>query len=239
MNKTKKTLLLFASVLMIGISFTACDKDDDNDDNQAAIIEMRDNILAAAEAARTACDHDDNTAEIRASLNTMVEELVALAPQRTESEKASEVAGGWLQIWSDNPFTTVDNICFDTDHIYQIVSLDGYYYNISQVDAFGSSLGYFIRGIYESQEDALPVEFTDAYFSMAPLVSGTDLLDLVQTAENGEIVPAQIPPTPVVGITGTLGNIYVDEELRIITDGSSAVANSSDLYIMRRQAAVQ
>ncbi len=210
-----------------------------NENNtQAQIIELRDRILEEAENARTACDDADNTAEIRASLSVLVDELIALVPQRTEAEKAEEVAGGWFQVWSDNPFTTVPNICFDTFHIYQIVSLNGYYYNISQVNAFGSSLGYFIRGIYELGENALPVEFTDAYFSNEPLPTGMDLVALTDQAENGEIMRAQIPPTPVIGITGTLGNIYVDDLLRIITDGTPASGNS-DLYIMRRQNTVQ
>jgi len=167
-----------------------------NDNTQAQIIELRNRILEEAENARTACDDGDNTTAIRANLSVLVDELIALVPQRTEAEKAEEVAGGWLQVWSDNPFTTVPNICFDTDQIYQIVSPNGYYYNISQVNAFGNSLGYFIRGIYELGENALPVEFTDAYFSTGPLPTGMDLVSLTDQAENGEIERAQLPPTP-------------------------------------------
>lgn len=244
----KKNLLLFI-VLLASVSVLMAQNSDcippatgtfdcDNEDTQTKIIELRNKILEEAENARTACDDGDNTAEIRASLSVMVDELIALVPQRTEAEKAEEVAGGWFQVWSDNPFTTVPNICFDTNHIYQIVSPDGYYYNISQVNAFGNSLGYFIRGIYQLGENALPVEFTDAYFSTGPLPTGMDLVSLTDQAENEEIMRAQIPPTPVIGITGTLGNIYVDDLLRIITDGTPA-SGSSDLYIMRRQATVR
>ncbi len=236
MNKLTTTLL-FAIVLVLGTSFSSCKKDDDSD-NQAAIIEMRDAILIEAESARTACDSDDNTAEIRANLSTMIDELVAMVPVRTEAEKTAEIAGGWYQVWSDNPYTTVDNICFDTERIYQIILPDGYFYNISQVDAFGSSLGYFIRGQYQSGEDFLPIEFTDAYFSNGPLTAGTDLVALAQSAENGEVEQAQIPPTPVIGFTGQLGNIYVDDVMRIITDGGTAIT-SSDIYVMRRQVTVE
>ena len=240
MEQKTKIWILSLIALIISMTFISCSKDDDSgdDDAQAQIIELRNDILAKAEAARTACDHEDNTAENRAELSAMIDELVALVPQRTEAEKASQVAGAWFQVWSDNPFTEVENICFDTNNIYQTVSPDGYYYNISQVNAFGGTLGYFIRGVYEPGENALSVEFTDAYFSTEPLTAGTDLMSLTEQAENDEIVQAQIPPTPVVSIKGTLGNIYIDDVMRIITDGSSA-SGSSDLYVMRRQNTVQ
>jgi len=231
-------LLIFSLLVTASLcTFTSCDKDEEPD-NSEAIVQLRNEILADAEAARTPCDDADNGTQIRTALSTKIDELVALAPRRTEPQKAAEVLGGWLQVWSDNPFTTVDNICFDTERIYQIVYADNFYYNISEVTAFGQRVSYFIRGEYENGEDFLPVEFTDAYFSFMPLTIGTDLVQLGETAEAGGIEAAPLPPTPVVGITGQLSNLYVDEELRIVTDGNSA-AESSDIYVMRRQAAIE
>lgn len=230
-------LFIFSLLLITSLCvFTACNKDDD--DNSETIIQLRTEILEEAEALRTPCDDADNTAQNRASLSAKIDELVALVPKRVESEKAAEILGAWLQVWSDNPFTEVDNICFDTDRIYQIVYADNFFYNISEVTAFGQKSSYFIRGQYEAGDDFLPVEFKDAYFSFDTLAIGTDLVQLGLDAEAGNVVRAPLPPTPVIGLTGQLGNIYVDEELRIITNGSSA-AESSDIYVMRRQVTVE
>jgi len=81
----------------------SCNKDDD--DNSEAIIQLRTEILEEAETLRTLCGDADNTVQNRASLSAKIDELVALILQRAESEKAPEIIGAWLQVWSDNPFT--------------------------------------------------------------------------------------------------------------------------------------
>lgn len=86
-----------------------------------------------------------------------------------------------------------------------------------------------MKGEYTEAEDALPVVFTDAYFSTEVLPKGADLVELGQSAEDGEITQAPFPPTPVVGSTGTLGNIYLDDVLRITTDGSPA-SSEEDIF---------
>ena len=203
------------------------------------IAGLRAEIFEIAEAAQGDCDGQDNSPAVRERISELIDQLALLTPTRTESEKLSDIVGGWQQIWSDTRFTSIPGVCFEAEDIYQVVYPDGFYYNISQVRFLGRTYTNYTRGEYEVGTDFLPIVFTNNFFARGGLEPGTNLVDLGLQAENGEIARAPfIPSIPLNGATGRLGNWYVDEELRVITDGRSA-RESNGIFVSRRVEVVQ
>ena len=94
--------------------------------------------------------------EARSKLEPLINELVASVEQRSEEEKLDEVIGGWKNLWSYRSFG------FNTNYqqVYQIVSEDGYYYNLSELKLGRLSFAGFLRGAYkDAGETENPVHF--------------------------------------------------------------------------------
>ncbi|MEM6926359.1 MAG: hypothetical protein AAF602_05495 [Myxococcota bacterium] len=197
-------------------------------------IAMRDAILAEAERARGACDGDDNDPAVRASLSAAIDELVAATEPETEAEKLSRVVGVWDQVWSDTPFTDFEGICFVGDRIFQVVFEDQFYYNLAQVEAFGMSSRSFVRGEFDVLPDVLDVTFTGGFVASGEIGDTAEALRAeAVAAESGEIEQLPVPGFIEAGTPGRLRNYYVDDVLRVITDGSSAT-ESDGIFITRR-----
>lgn len=238
---------LFLSLLLLGFLFfySSCDLIDIFNDDPGGVVDnsqigvLKSLILTTAENAQGDCDNDDNLELTRQALNELIDQLVSLAPSRTETEKLNEVAGAWQQVWSDNVIANVPGVCFEAEDIYQVVSPDGYYWNIFQARLLGLNFSGYIRGEYTVEDAYLPTTITGNFFATGALTPGTDLPGLAQRAENGEISRAiLVPSLPINGDTGRMGNLYVDEDLRIMTDGRSA-AESETIFVMHRVEAVQ
>lgn len=198
------------------------------------LVLLRDQILEEAELARGACDGDDNDPAVRASLSALIDELVAASPTETESEKLSRVIGVWDQVWSDTPFTEFDGICFIGDQIFQVVFEDQFYYNLAQVEAFGASNRNFVRGQFDVLPDVLDVTFTGGFVASGEIGATAEALrDEALAAEAGDIEALPLPSFIEPGTPGRLRNYYVDDVLRVITDGSSAT-ESDGIYVTRR-----
>jgi hypothetical protein len=242
-----KKKVLFLSLLLLGFLFfqSSCELIDIFNDDPGGVVDnsrigvLKSLILTTAENARGDCDNDDNLELTRRTLNELIDQLVSIAPQRTEAEKLIEVAGAWQQVWSDNVIANVPGVCFEAEDIYQVVSPDGFYWNIFQARFLGLNFTGYIRGEYTVEDAYLPTAITGNFFATGALTSGADLLNLAQRAENGEISRAiLVPSLPINGDTGRMGNLYVDEDLRIVTDGRSA-AESETIFVMRRSAVVE
>jgi len=195
--------------------------------------ELRDAILITAEAARTECDGDDNDPAIRERLSTWADRLVALGPDLPEGDKVDLVVGEWEQLWSDAPFSELPGFCYVGDRMWQLVFAEGYYYNLANVENRREGVRRnFVRGVFTVEPESLAVEFTDAYFAEGMFDESTDLTAAALAAEAGEVERGD-PSFPPVGSSARLKNLYVDEVLRITTDGASA-SDSSNIFVMRR-----
>ena len=164
---------------------------------------------------------------VRNMLDPLVNILVEKSKSRTEAEKLAMIEGTWRSLWSDQVFGQgVDN-----DQVYQVVSGDGYYYNISKIDSENGALTAFLRGQFDVKESYLAIEFTANSIQFGFPKQGADLLKLATDVESGEIPTTPIPGP--IGVTGALMNIYVDEDLRIVMGNSSADSRPR-LFILQR-----
>lgn len=203
----------------------------------ARIGELKAQILQLAEAAQGECEDQDNDPRVRQELDPLISELVSLVPDKPEGEELPEVTGAWQQVWSDLPAPAFEGLCISAQDTYQVV-FNGYYYNISNLSIGDLDLTSFLRGVYDVQPEYLPIEFTKTTYVEGSLKVGTDLTGLAQQVENGQL--QQIPNAPPDGAAGTRGelkNLYVDEELRIITGAEPL--EQSEVFILKRTETVQ
>ena len=165
--------------------------------------------------------------EAREKLQPLVDELIASVPSRSEEEKLDQVIGGWKNLWSYRSFG------FNTNYnqVYQIVSEEGYYYNLSQLKFGRAKFAGFLRGQYSDAGDKLRIKFTSNKIKFGFYKAGTDLMELAESFEAGEIRALNVPGP--IGIQGDLINAYVDDTLRIVT-GKSDGDLTEDLFILTR-----
>ncbi len=188
-------------------------------------------IVSIARGAQGACDQDDNDPVVSKGLRRLTSKLVRISPPRTETDKLAQVAGGWKQEWADLRIGSPN--CTDADSIYQVVSPDGYYWNISTTRpaAGPPSLG-LLRGKFAVTPDFLEIEFTNLAVSPVVPPLGTDLVDLATRAERGEFVA--LPPFFPVGVKGELKNVYVDDDLRIVTGDDDSPGSVDSIFVLTR-----
>ncbi|HWU42928.1 MAG TPA: PAP/fibrillin family protein [Bdellovibrio sp.] len=204
------------------------------DDNSARIQELKEQILDIAFAAQgQQFDSDDNNPTVHEQLDPLVDELVSLAPVRTEKEKLVDVIGSWYQVWSDGPAGPSGQGAL-ADSVWQIVFPEGYYWNVAR-SQYGDakSMGY-LRGTFAVNDDSLAIEFTKAVSN--PDWSFAEPTRLAMLAEYGAFtMPTPFPPgTSPVGKKATLANVYVDEDIRICRGGGGDFGNNTYLYILER-----
>lgn len=172
-------------------------------------------------------DRTDNFPEVRKQLQPLVDELIGLVPNQPEAEKLALVAGGWRNLWSDQRFGPG----VDPKQVYQAVSPEGYYYNISLIKSPIGDFTGFLRGAYTDGGNFLNIEFTSNAVRKDFYAPGTPLLALAQDFEAGNIKSLPVPGP--IGVTGVLINAYVDQDFRVVT-GNSKVNSNSSLFILER-----
>ena len=160
-------------------------------------------------------------------IKPLVDALVGLSEKKSEADKKDLVIGGWRNVWSYR------NFGFNTNYaqVYQIVSEDGYYYNFSEIALGKVKFSGFLRGKYEDAGDKLRIEFTSNKIKFGFYEEGTDIVELIESFEAGEIRALSIPGP--IGIKGDLVNLYVDDTLRIVT-GRTDGGGVEDLFILTR-----
>lgn len=68
------------------------------------------------------------------SLEPLVQKLLSIAPQSTLKERMGILAGSWRQVWGRYDYKNNDHGVdpeLGTEEIYQVISSEGYYYNVS------------------------------------------------------------------------------------------------------------
>ncbi len=204
------------------------------DDNSQRIQELKYEILDTAFTAQGDYDSDDNSVDVRQKLDPLVDELISLAPQRSEQQKLIDVIGTWYQVWSDGPAGPQGQGAL-ADSIWQVVFPEGYYWNVAREQTGTTqSMGY-LRGKFTLNDTSFAIEFTKAVFN--PQWSFAEPTRLAMLAEFGafDANPTPFPPgTSPVGKKGTLANVYVDEDIRICREGGGDFGNNTYLYIFER-----
>ncbi|SMF54700.1 hypothetical protein [Pseudobacteriovorax antillogorgiicola] len=188
------------------------------------VDELKDEIVAIASANTSRVD---NFSQVRMQLQPLVDELLAISTDRSEAEKINQVEGAWRNLWSDLGFGPGTNY----EQVYQVVSRDGYYYNISESRFGVLKFTGFLRGAYTDEGDFLAIEFTNNDIRFGFPEPGTDLVQLATDFEEGQLKSLPVPGP--IGVTGVLINAYVDDELRIVT-GNNSGEMGQDLFILER-----
>ena len=141
-----------------------------------ATLEIQIFEIANANTLRT-----DNLASVHNQLQPLVDELIKLAPRRTETQKLPEVVGSWKNVWSDLNISPNTNL----SQVYQVVFADGFYYNISRERSAEGDRTSFLRGAFADNTDYLDIQFTRQFFITGWLPSGTNLVKIGTDAESG------------------------------------------------------
>ncbi|MDG0817755.1 PAP/fibrillin family protein [Bdellovibrio svalbardensis] len=224
------TRLMAALVLIFSFSVAQVQADDTYD----RIQELKYEILEISFNAQGEYDSDDNNLEVRQRLDPLVEELISLAPPRSEQQKLVDVIGTWYQVWADGPGGPPGQGARG-DSIWQVVFPEGYYWNVAR-NQYGpvQNMGY-LRGKFSVNTDSLAIEFTKAVFN--PQWSFAEPTRLAMLAEFGafDANPTPFPPgTSPIGKKGYLANVYVDEDIRICRGGGTDFGDNTYLYILER-----
>ncbi|MFO0679371.1 MAG: PAP/fibrillin family protein [Polyangiaceae bacterium] len=182
--------------------------------------------LSAQELARTKAElrrittsnmtRTDNLDEVRVQVEPLVAKLAAHFGDRPASDKLPLVAGAWRQLWSDYPYPMAPFLTMDLSQVYQVVSEDGYYWNVGESSAF-SLFGVtgVLRGRYEEDGSKLRIAFTESGFRIGRLPRRTQLVPYAESLEDGSLWRFGLPGGGPVGVSGTLETLYVDEDLRV------------------------
>lgn len=206
-------------------------------------IQLKSKILTLAESYQGQGDPDY---KIQNKLVPLVEKLISLNPQRPVKERLNLLAGTWKQVWGPydyrNDSRGVDPT-LGVDEIYQVISLNGFYYNVSPVYKKDSKLnpkiGY-LKGEYSVDENSLTnlnVHFVK-YPGMKSRPENREIYDFVDEAENNNLPDGTtIVPTIIVKLFfqgGALVEIYTDEDTRILYGSNSKDFKNKYLYVMKK-----
>lgn len=184
--------------------------------------------------------------KIQNELEPYVNQLIKLAPQKPIKERLPVLAGLWKQVWGPYDYRN-DNRgvdpTLDVKEIYQYVSSNGYYYNISpqlnKRTGKEESIGY-LKGEYEfsdTDENSLNVHFVK-FPGMKTRPTDREFYDFVAEAE-ADALPNQktIVPTWIVKLFfrgGSLIEVYTDNDVRILYGSNKSDFKNKYLYVMKR-----
>lgn len=188
---------------------------------------------------RLICSENKDLTNVRAQLDTLITELkISTNYEEPKSYPIEKVKGVWRQLSTDQKYPLPKFIIMSSDNIFQAVSSNGFYWNLSNLSLFGIiPLIGCLRGKYKQINDSasVEVEFTKNGSRLFSLPK-TNLFEFMESIESGakwilSIGSGKAPNGPV-GIRGELQSIYVDHEIRI--DGGKQfdfVDNSGKILI--------
>lgn len=223
-----KLAFAFAPVAVLAFSSVAHAQD------AARVATLKEEIRTIA---RENLGRRDNLAETRARLEPLVQELAALHKPATAQDDLPVLAGAWKEIFSDDVEPEPPGFSTDRDATYQVVTDQGYFYNLSNLKGPITVLGV-LRGKYEPASDFLNIEFTRVAIRPKALGENENLVELVDRLESGRaftIVPPgnNKAPNGPVGAKGNIKNLYIDSDFRLAT-GSNFADGKFDLYVLDR-----
>ena len=211
--------------------------------NLSEINKLKSEIVALA---KTFEGEPDPDYKIQNTLEPLVEKLLALSPQSPVKDRLPLLYGTWKQVWGPYDYRNDDRGIdpeLGIEEIYQVISPDGYYYNVSPLYKNGDKnkvrIG-LLRGEYRldsKDPNALNVEFTK-YPGVEGRPASVDIWTLAEKAESCTLEnKINIVPTWIVKIFfggGALQEIYTDENLRILYGANDTEFKDRYLYIMTK-----
>lgn len=179
-------------------------------------------------------------------LDVLVNKLLALSPQPPISERLPLLDGVWKQVWGPYDYRNDDRGVdpnLGVKEIYQVVSRDGFYYNVSPLYKNGDKkkerIG-LLRGEFKLDQnfkDVIRVKFTN-YPGVNPRPKGVRIWELAEAAEAGELEnKITILPSIFVKLFfggGALREVYTDKDLRLAYGSNGKSFERESLYVMVR-----
>jgi hypothetical protein len=184
--------------------------------------------------------------QIQNELEPLVKKLLILEPQSKVINRLPLIFGVWKQVWGPYEYRKNDRSVDPTlnaKEIYQVVSPEGFYYNVSpNMNAKGNTeknINY-LKGQYSlSKKDpnGLDVKFVK-FIGMKKRPTDRAIYQFVDEAERNQL-PDQITVVPKIIVKlffggGTLREVYTDETLRILYGSNNKEFKNQYLYIMTR-----
>lgn len=209
----------------------------------SSIEDLKAQILHLAQSYQGMADPDQT---LQKSLDVLVEQLVQQTTVLPVKDRIELIAGAWRQVWGPYDYRNDDGGVDPTlgvKEIYQVVSKNGYYYNIAPYYPKGDTSKEqisLLRGEYvlDTQNlNVLNVKFTD-YPGVDPRPANTNIWELAELAESGTlpnkivIVPSEIVKIAFAG--GSLEEIYTDQDLRLLYGRKNPPSIRRFLYVMAR-----
>lgn len=228
-----KALALFLSVYPM-ISFAQTQPD---------VSELKAQIVSLAASFSGQGDPDFSKQK---SLEVLVQRLIEKNPMPPVKERIDTIAGVWKQVWGPYDYRNEDRGVdpeLGTGEIYQVVSKDGYYYNVSPLykngdrnkERIGLLRGEFV--LDKKSNDQLRVKFI-RYPGVEPRPSNVNIWELAAQAEAGTLEnEISIVPTWIVRLffnSGFLREVYTDGDLRLVYGSSTRASSKPALYVMTR-----
>lgn len=217
------------------------------DINSRTVAEVKADILTLAESYKGIEDADFTLSR---TFEPLLAELLTLAPQASIEQRLDSVAQPWKQIWGPYDYNSGQqgvNPDIYPDEIFQVISKEGYYYNVTPLEnsetgkeQIGMLRGQFLFDAKNNQ--CINVQFTK-FPGLAERPSNLNLWQLPALQEAGIIeeqtgLPSiEIVPDFVVRLFfggGSLCEIYTDNNLRISISSEEDNPYFRKLYVLTR-----
>lgn len=184
--------------------------------------------------------------QIQNELEPLVKKLLILEPQSKVINRLPLIFGVWKQVWGPYEYRKNDRSVdpsLNAKEIYQVVSPEGFYYNVSpNMNAKGNTeknINY-LKGQYslsKNDPNGLDVKFVK-FIGMKKRPTDRAIYQFVEEAERNQL-PNQITVVPKIIVKlffggGTLREVYTDETLRILYGSNNKEFKNQYLYIMTR-----
>ncbi len=207
------------------------------------VTELKSKIVTVAEKYQGKGDPDF---KIQNELEPLVQELQTLTSPEPIAKRLPLLYGTWKQVWGPYEYRKKDRSVdpsLEVKEIYQVVSKDGYYYNVSPNYKNGDKSKVridYLKGLYELSEtdlNGLDVKF-DKYLAIKGRPANGNIYDYILDAERNDL-PNQTKVLPSIFVKlffggGTLQEIYTDKDIRILYGSNDTVFKNKYLYVMTR-----
>lgn len=229
-----KSIFLLSTLLVSMQTFATIHQD---------IKDLKKQIVSTAQKYQGQGDPDF---KIQNELEPLVAKLLNLEPQPTVINRLPLIFGVWKQVWGPYEYRKNDRSVdptLDPKEIYQVVSPEGFYYNVSPNrdprNLKEKNINY-LRGEYtlsKADPNGLDVRFTK-FIGMKTRPVERAIYQYVDEAERNHL-PEQITVVPRLIVRfffggGTLREIYTDDTLRILYGSNGKEFKKQYLYIMTR-----
>ena len=187
------------------------------------------------ETAKENLGNRKNLANTRAQLQPRVDELSGYFSTPEAANDIPLLQGAWKEIFSDDVEPEPPGFSTDRDATYQVITPDGYFYNLANLKGIVTVLGV-LRGQYQPAGDFLNIEFTKVTVRPSGLKNNEDLYGTAEKLEAGDVFTITPPgnnraPNGPVGAKGNIKNLYIDSDFRVAT-GSNFADGKYDLYVL-------